>query len=250
LTPAERVQPSIFSSWPEVTAAMSTRQGSEGESPFGMNLSFNVGDVPDRVERNRRAFFGSLGIELKELAIPGQVHSAQVQLVHEPGLYKACDALVTRTPRVFLCVTVADCLPILMFDPEHLAVAGVHAGWRGTAAEIVRSAVQTMQDHFRTDPRQLVVFIGPGAGSCCYEIGDEVADRIDAQFVVHRGSSSFADLKAANSAQLQSSGVLASNIEVHPSCTISEADRFHSYRRDRDRSGRMMAVVGLSAPIR
>jgi polyphenol oxidase len=248
---SERIHPSIFHAWPDVVAAMSTRQGGEVDSPFGMNLSLSIGDEAARVERNRRSFFGSLGIDVQELALPGQIHRATVRRVEQPGLYRNCDALVTCTPRVFLCVTVADCLPILMFDPEHFAMAGVHAGWRGTVEGIVGIAIRTMVDQFGTNPQRLVAFIGSGAGPCCYEVGEEVTSRLGPGFVVRRDSRFFADLKAANVALLASAGVPTDSIEVHPSCTICEADRFHSYRRDRQNSGRMMAVIGLARfPLR
>jgi polyphenol oxidase len=251
MTPLQIIHTAIFRAWPDVTAAMSTRLGGAGDSPYGMNLSLNVGDDPIRVERNRETFFGSMGVNLYEVAIPQQVHSATVQVVHRPGMYPSCDALMTQAPRVFVCVTVADCLPILMFDPQQQAVAAVHAGWRGTAARIAEIAIVAMREHFGTDPRDLLVFIGPGAGSCCYVIGEEVASQVDARFVHRRDSTFVADLKAANCAQLESLGVPRSQIEIHPACTISEPEVFHSYRRDRERSGRMMAVVGLSsAPIR
>jgi polyphenol oxidase len=240
------IRPSIFAAWPGVVAAMSTRLGGEGGSPFGMNLSTSVGDDPDRVERNRSAFFRDLGIELKELAIPGQVHSSVVRIIQDPGPYPSCDGLVTTGERVFLCVTVADCLPILMLDPEHQAIAAVHAGWRGTVSGITRTALSLMVEHFKTDPAQIVAFIGPGAGVCCYQVGEEVAGNMNPRFVLRRDSSVFLDLKGANEHQLESLGVPRENVEVHPSCTIGERDRFHSYRRDREHSGRMMAVLGLS----
>jgi hypothetical protein len=88
-------------------------------------------------------------------------------------------------------------------------------------------------------------FIGPAAGGCCYEIGEEVARRLDSRFVLRDGSRLRADLKGANAAQLEEAGIPVGNIEVHPGCTIMEPEVFHSYRRDGKRSGRMMAVIGI-----
>jgi hypothetical protein len=146
---------------------------------------------------------------------------------------------------VFLCVTVADCVPILLCDPRVPAVGVVHAGWRGTASGILAAAVRRMQEEFGTDPAALLAFIGPAAGACCYEVGSEVADRFDAQFLHRHGEHALVDLKSANRTQLLGAGLQPGHIEVDPSCTIEESARFHSYRRDGNRSGRMMGVIGI-----
>ena len=92
------------------------------------------------------------------------------------GAVAETDALVTNTPGVYLCVTVADCVPILIHDPGHRAVAAVHAGWRGSAAGILLHALNLMRSAFGTNPGDLRAYIGPSAGGCCYEVGAEVAD--------------------------------------------------------------------------
>jgi YfiH family protein len=210
-----------------------------------MNLSFRVGDDPALVTRNRELFFGSLGIALSALAVPGQVHGARVRLAAAPGEYPECDALVTDVPGVYCCVSVADCLPVFLYAPRRRAVAGVHAGWRGTAAGIAAEAVRVMRDELGADPPELRAFIGPGASSCCYAVGEDVASRFPAEYL-HRGEGAVrVDLKGANAAQLREAGVLPRNIEIHPSCTISESSLFHSHRRDGARSGRMMGVIGI-----
>jgi hypothetical protein len=240
------IRPKVFSAWPQVIACMSTRRGGPDHSPFGMNLSYNVGDATDRVDANRLHFFGACGIEQRELAVPRQIHSATVRIVDTPGVYPDCDALVSNVPRVFLCVTVADCVPILLVDPVTSVAAAVHAGWRGTAAGIVRTAVTVMKDRFASQPSHLLAFLGPAAGDCCYSVGADVAARFDDRHVVQRGELMCVDLKGANRSQLLEMGISPEQIEVHPSCTITQKDTFHSYRREKEHSGRMMAVVGFS----
>lgn len=225
-------------------AAFSTRKGG-GAFPFGMNLSFKVGDDEEAVRANRELFFGSLGVGLHELAIPVQIHGAGIRRAAASGLYPDIDGLITDTKRVFLCVSVADCVPILLFAPERGAVGAFHAGWRGTAARIASSGVERMKSEFGAEPSSMQAFIGPAAGGCCYEIGEEVARRLDSRFVLRDGSRLRADLKGANAAQLEEAGIPVGNIEVHPGCTIMEPEVFHSYRRDGKRSGRMMAVIGI-----
>ncbi len=239
------LRPAMFEGTSRLVAAVSTRKGGVSSSGFGMNLSFSVGDRSEDVTENRRRFFGGLGIEPEELAIPRQVHSAEFRRVDSPGSYPGCDALMTDRRRVFLCVTIADCLPVLLYAPEANAVAAIHAGWRGTAAGIVSAVVPAMAKEFGFRPETLSAYVGPGASACCYVVGEDVAQRFSPSFVKRDGQGLIVDLKAANVAQLQAAGVLPENIEVSPLCTVSDAANFHSFRRDGASSGRMMAVIGI-----
>lgn len=224
---------------------MSTRKGGVSPEPLGMNLSFNVGDAEENVRRNRELFFGALQIQLEELATQRQVHSSNVRIAQQPGSYPDCDALITNQPRVFLCVSVADCVPIFLFDENKMIVAVIHAGWRGTSGGIICNTIDLMKKEFGSDPGKIVAFIGPSASVCCYEVGEEVASQFELRFVSRRYGKISLDLKSANVAQLVQSGVPASSIEVSPLCTITAKDLLHSFRRDGERSGRMMGVVGL-----
>lgn len=239
------IRPSIFAEIQSVVAAVSTKNGGVSPAPLDMNLSFNVGDDPENVTANRKRFFGGLSIGLEELAIPRQVHSATVQRVSVPGSYADCDALITDSHRLYLCVTVADCIPIFLYAPDVQAVSAVHAGWRGTLSGVVRAAVAAMEREFSCSPAHLLAYLGPAAGACCYVVGSDVSSQFHERFLQRSGTGVSLDLKAANVAQLQELGVPPQNIEVSPNCTISEPSLLHSYRRDRESSGRMMGVIGL-----
>jgi polyphenol oxidase len=239
------LKPDIFAAYPEIIAVMSTRNGGSSPDPFGMNLSFRVGDDPDCVRRNRERFFGSNDIPSTALAIPGQIHSSNIQVVNAPGEYPDRDALITASREVYLCVTVADCVPILLYEPVARVIAAVHAGWRGTAENILASTIARMQSEFGADGRNLLAYCGPAADVCCYVVGEEVAARFDRQFTPRNGNGTVVDLKSANRHQLLEAGVRQENIEISPACTITDSANFHSHRRDRERSGRMMAVIGL-----
>ncbi|HTY36577.1 MAG TPA: peptidoglycan editing factor PgeF, partial [Bacteroidota bacterium] len=204
-----------------------------------------VGDSPSNVAENRRRFFASLGSEPSRAAIPHQCHSDHIEVVTHSGEYETCDGLITACLDLPLVITIADCLPVVLFDPTRMVIANVHAGWRGSAKSIVRKAVETMSQVFGVVPGSIVAYLGPCAGPCCYEIGPEVARQFSREFVEVRGKTMYLDLKAANRAQLLESGVQAKNIEVADDCTICDAANFHSHRRDREQSGRMMAVVSL-----
>jgi polyphenol oxidase len=239
------IRPAIFPRG--IVAGFSTRIGGVSPPPLGMNLSFNVGDDPENVRRNREIFFGSLGIPPGSVAIPGQVHGTVVLKVDHPGGYPETDALISDVQGLFLCISVADCVPILLFDPLRNAVGAVHAGWRGTASAIVTAAVRAMQSEFGTHPSGLIASVGPSASSCCYRVGEDVASRFPSSCVRTAQGESYVDLKGANRSQLLAAGLLPENVELSPYCTISESALLHSFRRDGAKSGRMMGVIGRMA---
>jgi len=162
-----------------------------------------------------------------------QVHGARA-LVAEGEVAalarEEADALVARAPNTAVSVRVADCVPVLLANSETGAVAAVHAGWRGVAANVVGSA-------FELGAFDLAA-IGPCIGACCFEIGDDVAAKL-APFVKERHG----DLRAAVRAQLRARGLQDAHIDDVPGCTMCDRDRFFSFRRDGESSGRHLAVI-------
>src|SRR6266852_4515116 len=178
---------------------ISTRLGGVSREPLGMNLSFSVGDDPADVRANRLKFFDMLNIREDRIAFQRQTHSDHVKTVTAPGVYDDCDALVTSGRDVFLAVSVADCVPIFLFDPETTTVAAVHSGWRGSKSQILRTAVATMIDQFGALSEHIIGYIGPSAGVCCYEVGDEVASQFEDKFIARtEGRKPRLDLKRFN----------------------------------------------------
>lgn len=236
----------VFSRFPRIIAAMSTRHGGVSPLPMGMNVSSNVGDQKENVLENRRRFFGGLGIPLERLAVTGQVHSCTIHAVTAPGLNRDCDGLITQTPRLYLSITVADCQPVLMYDPVTETVAAIHSGWRGSAQGIVGAAVRKLGNEFHVDPANLFAWIGPSARSCCYEVGEETAAEFDERYLMRNLDKKFRlDLQSHSLDLLLSNGVKEDHVEVSPDCTIHVAELYHSYRRDKNLSGRMAAVIGI-----
>jgi purine-nucleoside/S-methyl-5'-thioadenosine phosphorylase / adenosine deaminase len=183
--------------------------------------------------------FGTRDSQLDQGAMASltQIHSARVLRVDGIGLAGEADALITNATGVPLSIRTADCFPILLADPEPRAVAAVHAGWRGTADEIISRALDMMRSEFGTSPQQIIAAIGPGIGPCCYQIGEEVARRFGLT------AAGYVDLAAINREQLIRAGVPASQIDTLRHCTRCESELFHSYRRDGDRAGRMISYV-------
>jgi polyphenol oxidase len=167
-----------------------------------------------------------------------QIHSTVVLKAVETGWAGEGDALITNVPGLAISVRTADCFPILLADPEHRAIAAVHAGWRGSAAQIVCRTLDTMGSEFGTVPASVVAAIGPGIGKCCYEVGEDVARQFD------RGAGAL-DLAGINHAQLERAGVSAGHIDTLARCTKCETELFHSYRRDKERAGRMISFVKI-----
>ena len=141
-----------------------------------------------------------------------QIHSAQVlRTALSEGCEGEGDALITNQPGVTLSIRTADCLPILLADLKHRAIAAVHAGWRGTAAKILEATLERMHHEFGTEPGHVVAAIGPGIGVCCYEVGAEVARLFGKSRAGHL------DLAAENQKQLERARVRAFDTLVH--CT-------------------------------
>jgi YfiH family protein len=241
----EIIRSEVFSRYSEIVFGMSTRQGGVSPGKMNLNMSFNVEDTRSHVEENRRRFFEAVQVSESSIAFPAQYHSNKVLVAAKTGRYEGCDGLITQQKNVFIAISTADCVPIFLFDRKTKTIAGVHAGWRGTSSYIVQEAVRLMKQEFAVDSSDLVAFIGPSAGKCCYEVGNEVASLFAPEYVESENDKKKLDLKSANRAQLMSFGLRAENIEVHPSCTICNPERFHSYRRDGKESGRMLGVIGI-----
>jgi len=188
---------------------------------FGTKLS----DIPARFAR---------------LATLKQIHSSScVTAEGRSGILAEGDALLENTPGSVVAVKTADCIPVLLVDEPRRVVAAVHAGWRGTAAQIVVRASEQMAVRFGTSPEDLHAAIGPGIGACCYEVGPEVREQFGGQ---GRGP---LDLVAENTRQLEELGVTHRRIYASNLCTMCRNREFHSFRRDKDAAGRMYSFAGI-----
>jgi YfiH family protein len=174
------------------------------------------------------------------LATLRQIHSATcVPAAGRHGMLGEGDALLENTPGSVVAIKTADCLPILLVDDRHRAVAAVHGGWRGTVAGIAQRAVEAMRAQFGSVPGDLHAAIGPGIGECCYEVGPEVAAQFGRQGRAHL------DLTEANRRRLMDAGVTPERIYASNLCTMCRADEFHSFRRDKEAAGRLFSFAGI-----
>ena len=246
------------------TNAFSTRLG--GVSPMpqdALNLAGFDDDPAENIYENRRRFLKLFENEWM-LAACWQVHGASVRVVknlddaREPldalGESARCDALTTRAARILLGVKTADCVPVIVSDARTGACAAIHAGWRGTLAEIIPRTLERMKIEYGTRAEDVRAAIGPAALGCCYEVGGEVIEAFsrkfpDAEALLTRTREHHAriDLQRANREQLIRANVAAARIHAAPLCTMCRTDLFFSYRREKSvygRTGRLMSVIG------
>ena len=240
-----------------VPHCFTTRFGGVSEGYLSsLNLGIHRGDDPENVRKNYEILGNSLGFEIEDLVFTRQTHTNIVRVVDErnrgEGLCREvepeCDALVTNTPGVALAAFTADCTPILLHDPVTGAVGAVHAGWRGTVADIAGNAVRAMGEHFGARPADLRAAIGPNIGVCCFETHEDVPGAVRAvlgqeaeDFIVPAGEKFRVDLKGVNAALLRRAGV--SHIEVSCECTACRPDRFWSHRRVGNDRGSLAAII-------
>lgn len=246
-----------------------------------LNLGFTQHDSRPAVERNRELFLKTLGVGNGRKSWPlvtlRQIHSDLIHCVERaPEQIFVGDGLITEVPELLLAVQSADCLPVIVVDRKRRAVGVFHAGWRGTMKRIVEKGVGEMRRYFGSDPRNLVAAIGPGVHGCCYEVGEELRNKFEAQFAYAAdlfrqvkesdpvrekypllfltarapGHSElpvklFLDLVEANRRQLMDAGVTAKNIEASALCTACRPDLLFSFRAEKGVTGRLMGVVGI-----
>ena len=230
----------------------STRLGGVSEAPYqSLNLAFNVGDRREAVLENRERFFADLGTSSADVAEVSQVHGASVVEVRERGELpslreREADALFTSLPGLALGVRSADCVPLLVADPQTGRVAAIHAGWRGVVAGVIAQALMLLrQAGSHLDALHIVIC--PHIRAAAFEVGKDVADALGAilpEAIESKSGGKFrADLTQIVRAQLAQSGIAREQIADLGGCTFGDAERFYSYRREGARSGRHLAII-------
>jgi YfiH family protein len=259
-----------FETLPEqLDAFVSTRHGGVSAPPYdSLNLGLRVGDQDERVVENRQRLFAAFELPLERSVWCKQVHADRVVVVgaadagrgstEEETIVEETDALVTDTLDLPLCVTVADCVPVVIFDPQRHVVGLAHAGWGGTVARISSRTVGVMRDQFGSDPASMVAAIGPSIGPAGYEVGEDVIERATESFgapvseilTAADGGKALFDLWSANRIDLEEAGLAAERIEVSGIASEGQLEDFYSHRVEGPRTGRFIAVVSLSGTDR
>lgn len=232
---------------PGLVHGFTTRAGGVSGAPFAsLNLGTMVGDDPLSVRENYRRLSETVGVQGTFFRSVRQVHGAGVLVLRgnppeEIAETAEGDAIVTGGAPSLLLVRVADCYPILLVDETRRAIGVCHAGWRGTLAGVLPNAIRAMRESFGVDPSDLRVAIGPGIGRERFRVSPEVAalfgetgaDRVDLAGRLRR--------------QALGEGVRTERVWSSGVCTYADRDRFYSYRRDGEASGRMVGFIGWSS---
>lgn len=254
----------LLSTYPGIFHFVTTRQGGySSESYASFNCSPYSGDDMHRVEENQALLCSSFPQSYQGLVIPFQTHGTEIRLIDsvyadasEKGriqLLNGVDALITASPGYCLCVSTADCIPVLLYDTRNHVVAAVHAGWRGTVNGIVSKTLEMMGNTFHTAGKDVIACIGPGISLQNFEVGNEVYEAFyQAGFdmpgisLKHPITTKWhLDLCKANRLQLLHAGLLPTNIEVSDICTYQNHRQFFSARRLGIRSGRILSGIML-----
>ncbi len=241
------ITPEIFDDT-KIISAVSTRNGGVSSGYFSsLNMGKSTSDKQENVLENRRLFFSDLGIDEEKTALSYQVHGNEILKTEIPCRENGYDALITDKNGLTLVVSIADCVPILIHDTYKNVVAAIHAGWKGTVAEIVYKTIARMKKEYGSDSKDLKIFIGPCIGYNHFEVSEDVAVQFPSSVkkTIVGTNKWLVDLKSANRNQAIRAGVLENNIEVSSYCTYFDENLFFSHRRDKGNTGRMVAVIGL-----
>lgn len=252
-----------LSAFPGLGHFVTTRIGGVSSPPYAsLNLGFQVPDDPRAVLANRLRVAEAVDLPLESFVFCRQHHGAHVTVVgrHDRGrgareladALGGTDALLTGDPDVCLVVLVADCVPILLFDPVQRAVAAAHAGWRGTVAGVAVHTVRALCARFGSAPADIRAGIGPSIGPHCYEVGPEVIQRAeraglswDGLVVSRNRDRAYFNLWEANRRQLIEAGLREKHVEVASICTHCQAEEFFSERAGHRPTGRFAAGIFL-----
>lgn len=228
--------------------AESTRHGGCSSPPFySLNLGLHTDDRRADVAENRRRFCADLGVQMEQLAGGFQVHGDRCLRVKKPGQWEGYDAFITNKSGIVLSITIADCTPVLLYDPIQKAVGAAHAGWRGTVQKIAAQTLRSMRDAYGTQAADCWAYIGTCIGAADFAVDADVADHFAADYKRwdDQQEKFFVDLKRANEHQLLELGVPAAQIECSPYSTVTHNQDYFSHRAEKGQTGRMLAVIGL-----
>ncbi len=197
-------------------------------------------------------------VQLPEgIVLSKQVHGTAVHLASKPGqmVESECDIVMTGHVGIPVAIKTADCLSVLMVEPEAGLVAAVHAGWKGTLARVSQVAIEKIRS-MGGDPEKIHAAMGPSMKAHCYEVASDVEGPFRKEFPVwpqilkvldDTGRKWLLDVPETNRQQMMASGVLSENIDHIDLCTYCRPELFYSYRREGETAGRMISFIQLTS---
>lgn len=264
---------------PYVRHGFSTKEGGVSEGEFStMNLSYSRGDVPERVDENYRRICHALHMKTEDLVLSDQVHDTKVCLVGKKDCQgenlrekklAGIDGLLTNEKEVVLCTSYADCVPLYLVDTKNQVIGHSHSGWRGTVGKMGANTIREMQKEFGTDPKDLIVGIGPSICQECYEVSEDVAEafqgfidlvlvseqqqlakedveRMRKQMIIDKGAGKYQlDLWMANKLVFMEAGVPREQISISCVCTCCNSHLLFSHRKTNGKRGNLAGFLQL-----
>lgn len=216
----------------DIKVILSDRFDGVSKKPYdSLNLGFHVKDNPLHVQKNREIFASFFDTPVDNLVFMNQVHSNSVLTIDKNGSY-ICDGLITNNKNLVLCVMVADCAPVVLYDSKNKVSAALHVGRKGAFSNIIKNAFQKMQTSFNSNAKDIYAYIGPHIKSCCYEIDGKVLKEAQKNFnfaIVKKDYKSFLDLEEIIFSQFEALNIV--HVKREKTCTCCNTDYF-SYRRD------------------
>lgn len=221
-----------------------TQRNLENFPPNGFSISNGKILNDDEVIAHRKYLGEYLGVDYIAMKFQKQVHGDRIRIIDEKSEIEDSDGMMTNIKGLVLNVTLADCCGILIFDPENEAIAALHSGWRGTQHNIAKKGIGMMEEIYNSDPEKILVYLSPCASGENYEVGEDVAKFFPNSVKQISEEKYLFDNHNEIKSQLLDSGVLTKHIEISEICTISDIN-YHSFRRDKDKSGRMSCFIGM-----
>lgn len=232
----------------DIFHTITDRYGGVSQKPYdSLNLALHVGDEVKDVLENRIRVSKKYDFSIKNLIFMDQVHGNNIAVIEDAmdNRMADCDALITSERKIPLMAMVADCIPILFYDPIKKVIAVAHAGRNGTFLRIAPKTVLKMQEVYGCVAQDIMIGLGASIRSCCYEVGKDLADictkNFGEGFIMIEDEKYFLDLQALNLAQLLETGVKKENIEISSICTACD-DNYFSYRREGE-TGRFAGFI-------
>ena len=213
----------------------------------GTGFSISKGEILSDIEVGGHRMFlaEQLDFPLSNLKFQKQVHKTDIQIVNkDTPNEKETDGMITKENSIILNITIADCTAILVFDPIMRIIAALHSGWRGTKENIAAKGIKLLKSNYNSNPADLLVYLSPCASGERYEVGWDVAKYFPDSVKRINDEKYLFDNRKQILIQLEKAGVRIQNIEASDICTIENND-YHSFRRDKENSGRMAAFIGL-----
>lgn len=220
-------------------------------------LNYNKKTLANQeLEENYNKICKALEIERENLIRPHQSHTDCIENVDRTDVnYNDVDGFITEKENIDLTLSFADCTPILLYDPVKKVIANIHSGWRGTVQKIGKKAVAQMVRDYQSNPKDIIACIGPCIGKCHFEVKEDVKDIFEKTFsylgrnddIIEKESLEKykIDTTLINRLLLENSGLLPENIIESKICTVCNSQIMHSYRVDKERSGRNIAILGM-----